>query len=187
MAAIPRVGGQPAFTSSRFAVVLVAVGLAAAALAAIGRAGSPHRPFLPGCLAGPGSSSPVASSHAPSALQPRRAPRARLRHSIRHLRHLALLTTVSTPCSRLWANRRPFAPAPSRPFMFAVAAGLSLMPSPPYPLVRQPSCRWSHRGCGCLTRRCSGPGCYLVLPKCVQLATLRLPVARGSRAAERQR
>jgi hypothetical protein len=38
-----------------------------------------------------------------------------------------------------------------------------------------------------LTRRCSGPGCYLVLPYCVQLATRRLPVARGSRAAERQR
>ena len=38
-----------------------------------------------------------------------------------------------------------------------------------------------------LTRRCSGPGCYLVLPDCVQLATRRLPVARGSRAAERQR
>ena len=38
-----------------------------------------------------------------------------------------------------------------------------------------------------LTRRCSGPGRYLVLPDCVQLATRRLHVARGGRAAERQR
>ena len=43
------------------------------------------------------------------------------------------------------------------------------------------------RGSVRLTRRCSGPGCYLVLRECVQLATRRLPVARGSRAAERQR
>jgi len=38
-----------------------------------------------------------------------------------------------------------------------------------------------------LTRRCSGPGRSLVLPDSLQLATRRLPVARGGRAAERQR
>ena len=40
---------------------------------------------------------------------------------------------------------------------------------------------------GCLTARCSGRGCFLVLRRGCQSATCRLSVARGSRAAERER
>ena len=117
----------------------------------------------------------------------RRVLRARSWHSFRHWRQVPVLSTLASPGSGLWANRQRSGFAPPLPSKLASAAGSSVMPSALRPLQRQSGCRWSHRGCGCLTRRCSGPGCYLVLPDFVQLATPWLPVARGSRAAERQR
>ena len=72
-------------------------------------------------------------------------------------------------------RRRP--DEPSRPIALSAARAAVFPRAAPHFL----------RGSGRLTRRCSGPGCNLVLPGCVQLATPWLPVARGSRAAERQR
>jgi hypothetical protein len=82
----------------------------------------------------------------------------------------------------------PFASSQRRPHRQTCRA---LAPPPPCgeQIPPQQSARppWqpspSHR----LTTRCSGPGCYLVLLQVLQFATRRLPVARGSRAAERQR
>jgi hypothetical protein len=176
---------RPAVTPERFAIA--AVRFVAAALIALVRACVLPSRVLTGCLPGPRSPSRFSSWRAPSAvsassgsprafvalLSPLASGAGSLHAGISWQRPLgespAFTVRTATPLQARFSSRL-FSHALSAPF---IAASINLSLVPP--------------GCGCLTGRCSGPGCYLVLPDCVQLATRRLPAARGSRAAERQR